>query len=427
MENKIKFGGIIANCFLLIAFSMSLFDIPNQILLIIAGILIMSLFVLPLFLIFSNRQNSANKKVNWGFTLCSFLLIPILFFLQEGKHLQFKTAIILLFIIGAYVSWYIIDMYRQKKSTWNKISFFHYWLMFITLFFLCLPVEFQLADKSYNPTIETPAYSKGEGPLIYFDGGHNNFHTLDSRLYATGNLLEKDGYQVQSFNETVSLKKLEECKIFLISNALNDKNKENWANPIYPAFSNNEVSEIKKWVYEGGALFLIADHTPFPRAIYNLASQFGFEFMAGYTSNAAGNENYFYRGSKSLVINSITNGRYKSENVDSIFKFTGCAIKIPSDATPILMFDSTLTLYKPNDVGDFEEITLSPRDEYSQGAYKTYGKGRVVVFGEAMMFTAQLGGGLSWIKIGMNSTACSDNYQLCLNTIHWLDGLLTNN
>ena len=56
-------------------------------------------------------------------------------------------------------------------------------------------------------------------------------------------------------------------------------------------------------------------------------------------------------------------------------------------------------------------------------AYKA-GKGRVVVFGEAAMFTAQLLGGISWMKLGMNHKNCPYNYKLFLNCIHWLDGLL---
>ncbi len=388
---------------MLTALIMSFYGLPNQILFVIAGILIMIFFVLPLFLVLSNRQSTTNKKINWGFTLCNFLLIPILFFfLQDGKHLSFKTATILLSFIGAYILWYIINAYRQKKFIWNKVSFFHYWITFIILFISCLPIEMQLADKSFNPKIENPIYPQGDGPLIYFDGGHNNFHTLDTRLFATGKLLEQDGYHVESFNKSVSLNNLRKCEIFLISNALSRQNSENWSSPIYPAFTNDEVRDIKKWVFEGGALFLIADHTPFGGAIDNLASQFGFEYEVGYSSNTNGNENYFYRKSNSLLNNSITNGRNKSERVDSILILTGSDIKLPADATPILNFDSG----------------------YSQGAYKNYGKGRVVVFGEAMMFTAQLGFGLSWIKIGMNSESSPNNYQLFLNSIHWLDGLI---
>jgi len=403
---------------------MSFFNLPNQALLIIGGILIMIFIVVPIFLVFSNRQSSANKKINWGLALSSFLFIPILFFILQDVLISFKTAIFMLSFTGTYILWYIINAYRQGSLIWKRFSFFHYWLMFIILIFSCTPIELQLADNSYNPIIENPAYSMGEGPLIYIDGGHSNFHTLDTRLFSTGRLLEQDGYRVQSYDEIVSLEKLEECEIFLIVNALNKKNVENWVRPIYPAFSSDEVNVIKNWVSEGGSLFLIADHMPFPGAINNLATQFGFEYEDGFARDTLGNADYFYRKSKSLISNTITNGRVNNESVDSILTFTGSAIKLPADAAPILKFDSTWVSYKPNVAWEFKGIKPSSINGYSQGAYKTFGKGRVIVFGEAMMFTAQLGGGLSWIKIGMNSESSPDNYQLFLNSIHWLDRLI---
>ena len=60
---------------------------------------------------------------------------------------------------------------------------------------------------------------------------------------------------------------------------------------------------------------------------------------------------------------------------------------------------------------------------WSQGAFKEYGEGRIVVFGEAAMFSAQLAGEQQ-IKAGMNREDASENYRLLLNIIHWLDGIL---
>ncbi|MFT5253862.1 MAG: hypothetical protein ACI87N_002915 [Flavobacteriales bacterium] len=59
---------------------------------------------------------------------------------------------------------------------------------------------------------------------------------------------------------------------------------------------------------------------------------------------------------------------------------------------------------------------------WPQGAYKKYGKGKVVVFGEAAMFSAQLAGAKK--KMGMNNKVAPENYQLLLNIIHWLDGVI---
>jgi hypothetical protein len=57
---------------------------------------------------------------------------------------------------------------------------------------------------------------------------------------------------------------------------------------------------------------------------------------------------------------------------------------------------------------------------WSQGAFRKFGTGKVVVFGEAAMFTAQLAGPAR-SRVGMNSELAPRNFQLLLNIIHWLD------
>ena len=63
-----------------------------------------------------------------------------------------------------------------------------------------------------------------------------------------------------------------------------------------------------------------------------------------------------------------------------------------------------------------------PIEGFSQIACLKYGKGRIVVSGEAAMFSCQqAGGGRS---VGMCSPEVPQNQQLLLNIIHWLDGLI---
>ena len=64
-----------------------------------------------------------------------------------------------------------------------------------------------------------------------------------------------------------------------------------------------------------------------------------------------------------------------------------------------------------------------PAKNKSQGAFMEYGKGRIVFFGEAAMFSAQLAGPQKQ-KMGMNHPSASQNHQLLLNIVHWLDGIL---
>ena len=60
----------------------------------------------------------------------------------------------------------------------------------------------------------------------------------------------------------------------------------------------------------------------------------------------------------------------------------------------------------------------------AQAIAMKFGKGRVVMLGEAAMLSAQVGsGGKESSKFGMNVPGI-DNRQLALNIMHWLSGLL---
>ena len=57
----------------------------------------------------------------------------------------------------------------------------------------------QVADINYNPEIPKPEYAPGEGPVVFIDEGHHNFHTKNGRYKSFSNLLERDGYQVGEY------------------------------------------------------------------------------------------------------------------------------------------------------------------------------------------------------------------------------------
>ena len=62
-------------------------------------------------------------------------------------------------------------------------------------------------------------------------------------------------------------------------------------------------------------------------------------------------------------------------------------------------------------------------DGLLQGATRHWGLGRVAVFGEAGMFSAQLTGPEGSPK-GFNHPAAPYNAQFALNVAHWLAGVL---
>ena len=76
----------------------------------------------------------------------------------------------------------------------------------------------------------------------------------------------------------------------------------------------------------------------------------------------------------------------------------------------------------PQTAWEFKKDTpVRSAEDFAQGAYMKYGKGRIVVFGEAAMFTAQVQGK---DKVGMNQKSASQNAQFLLNIFHWFDGML---
>lgn len=299
-------------------------------------------------------------------------------------------------------------------------------LLYSLLLFTSLGISSQqIADTDYNPKIKKPAYKPGKGSVVFVDEGHHNFHTKEGRYKGFSNLLEKDGYKVNPFKGTFKKTELDKGKILVISNAQNEINVSNWSLPNPSAFTKAEIEIVKKWIHEGGSLFLIADHMPMAGAAIDLAKEFGFEFTNGFAMDTINpGPSFFNLNEKTLGENSITKGRDKNESVDAIASFTGQGFKIPSDATPILTFNGNHLNLLPQRAWVFNEET--PRHNlkgWSQGAYKKYGKGRIVVFGEAAMFGAQIAGP-NKIKMGMNNANAPQNYQLLLNIIHWLDGII---
>lgn len=283
----------------------------------------------------------------------------------------------------------------------------------------------QVADTLYNPPIPKPEYKMGKGPIVFIDEGHHNFHTRNGRYKAFSNLLERDGYIVKEYKGEFLQEKLDQGKILVISNALNERNVNDWFLPTPSAFSKNEIATLEKWVANGGNLFLIADHMPMGGAAQGLAAAFDIEFTNGFVFDTiARGPSVFTKKEGTLLKNKITNGRDGSESVEKIVSFTGQGFRIPEKAEPILVFDERYMNFLPDTAWVFTENTKKiPMKDWVQGTYMRHGKGRIVAFGEAAMFSAQIAGP-NKAKMGMNNPIAPENYQLLLNIIHWLDDRL---
>jgi len=284
----------------------------------------------------------------------------------------------------------------------------------------------QNTDPLFYLENTNPAYPEGNGPNIYLDEGHFNRHTYGGlgSFIAFKDVLIKDGYQIISSEDQFTTTSLQDVKLLVIPLAQDERNLEPfWENPVYSAFNQSEIATIKNWVENGGSLFLIVDHHPFAGASKDLAKEFGFELFNGHAEDFSQEfQDIFHRANGTLGSNVITNGRDITEKVDSIKTFSGAALKILEDASPILTFDGDWEQWLPDVAWDFSYIESESIEGLSQGAFKKFGNGKIVVFGDGNMFSAQdtdWGG-----KMGFIDPNAKYNHKLLLNIVHYLDGLL---
>jgi hypothetical protein len=285
----------------------------------------------------------------------------------------------------------------------------------------------QVADSSFNPPVAQPAYKEGAGPLILIDGAHHNFHTVDGRYQAFAKLARRNGYRVAGNTKSFSTMSLRDAKILVIANALNQRNANGqWSLPTPSAFSADEIRAVEAWVKAGGSLMLVSDHMPFPGAMGDLASAFGVHMMNGFAVQNDSLANGIFvdtRAVGSLHDHAITRGRSAAERVDSVKIFTGQGFRIDSGA-PLLSIEIDATMLMPRVAWQFNDSTprVSARG-LLQGAAIEFGKGRVAVFAEAAMFSAQVTGP-DRRPMGMNDPAAPQNPQFMLNVLHWLSRIL---
>ena len=271
----------------------------------------------------------------------------------------------------------------------------------------------QRPDPQFNSKVEHPAYTD-TGPEILFDEGHQNFHTMENGYKPFADLLRNDGYRIRANRGPFTASMLTGVSTLVIVNALGPDGHET-----RPAFTDAECTTIADWVASGGSLLLVADHSPFGSAARNLAASFGVKMFLRYArddENSDGDNErlVFSRSNGLLVDHPITEGRDASERLNKVVTFTGQSLTGPPGSVPFLKL--------ADNAYDWESRKVRyPARGHAQGIALQFGKGRVVVLGEAAVLTAQIDP--LGFKFGMNRPG-SDDRQFVLNIMHWLSGLL---
>jgi hypothetical protein len=286
----------------------------------------------------------------------------------------------------------------------------------------------QRADRAFDARVATPAYT-ARRPVVLFDEGHYNSHSMTGGFAPFAKLLRSDGYELRKGRERFTPGSLKGVDVLVIVNAAGGSNPKLFGFNLVPlrkgsreapAFTAEEIETVRRWVEGGGSLLLVADHYPFGSAASALASAFGVTMHAGIAEardhadpNDAGSI-AFSRRNALLADSAIANGRGPSERVERVLSFTGQSLDAPN-AVPLLALPPNAVEFVPPPP-NFKEQPAGPL----QGAALQFGRGRVVVLGEAGMLTAQVSEGH---RFGMN-VAGTDNRQFVLNVMHWLSRLL---
>ncbi|MBC7929547.1 MAG: DUF4350 domain-containing protein [Rubrivivax sp.] len=281
----------------------------------------------------------------------------------------------------------------------------------------------QVADPDFKPAIARPAYRQGRGPRVLLDEAHHNFHTATGRYQPFAELLRRDGYVVEASAKPFNRESLKGARVLVIANALAERNIEDWSLPNPSAFTDEEIEAVREWVRRGGSLLLIADHMPMGGAAEKLGAAFGVRWNNGFAlvKNQQG-PLVFRREDSSLKDHAITRGGAAGEKIERVATFTGSAFQIGEGAEPLLVFDERVVSLMPQVAWQFTPETPEVSVKgWAQGATLRFGKGRVALFGEAAMFTAQLAGP-NRTRVGMNAPEAKQNPQFLLNVLHWLSG-----
>lgn len=273
----------------------------------------------------------------------------------------------------------------------------------------------QRPDPAFDASVAHPAFAAGAGPEVFFDVGHRNWHSPRGRYRPLADLLRHDGFQIREIDKALTPSSLEPIRILVIANAMGPDGHEGNA-----AFTGEEIHAIVDWVRQGGCLLIVADHVPFGSAAESLAAGFGVTMYLAFARDDEQHDGWdnerlaFSRDNGLLADSAITNGRNTGERVERVVTFTGQSLSVPQGAIPLLRMGDASYDWK-------SRSERTPARGHAQGIAMTFGKGRVLILGEAGMLSAQvdpLG-----IAMGMNKPG-NDDKQFALNVFRWLSGVL---
>ena len=287
---------------------------------------------------------------------------------------------------------------------------------------------YQRADMHVDMSVNSPKFNSEKSPRVSFDSGHGNFHDINTTYAPFAMLLKNDGILLSTHDSLFTENSLQDIELLIIANATPSKDHGVEASS---AFTESEIYILTKWIHDGGSLLLIADHDPFGSAASELAKAFGVGMSSVWTvdslrfSEAIGKTTWleFSEENKGLGQHSILQSEIPESAVKRVITFTGQSLSFDSTWTSILQLSPYARNYYSRSeakVAASDTTTYFPVPGQSQLIAREYGNGRIVIAGEAAMFTAQE------VRIFFKSYHAGFNYNgydnknLVLNIVRWL-------
>ena len=279
----------------------------------------------------------------------------------------------------------------------------------------------QRADNSFVANVDCPAFPSKPGvrhPRVAIDAYHHDFHTLEGRYLPLGRLLTADGYAMSENRAPFMPAALAQFDILIIANAMGA------SLPMLPsarhtAFTPVEMDTLREWVRRGGSLLLISDHGPMGDANRELAARFGVDMRSARTfdfvsyDSAGGSPAWivFDRARGGIGDHPITRGRDSTERIDRLVGYAGQSLGVPAGGTALMILGDSAFDRMPS--GE-----LVPARGRAMAVALPFGAGRVVVAGEAAMFTAQVTNAGA-LRFGFQRRGTQDQ-QFALAVVRWL-------
>lgn len=254
-----------------------------------------------------------------------------------------------------------------------------------------------------------PAHS---GRRLLFDEAHHNVHTAGGRYRPFVELITAQGYTVTPSTAPFSAATLRGYDLLAIANARAAGPEAPLAERGRPAFTDAEADAVRDWVRTGGGLLLITDHYPIGGASQILADRFGVSM-----SNAWTEDPKHHRDGPQEIVFSSRDGLLGDHpilhGIERIVTFGGQSLQGPPGSVALLRLS-------PSAFDRFSDGLRISAAGRSQGLALRFGKGRVVVLGEAAMLTSQKEdeGTIGFTVPGF------DDRQFAINVVRWLAGEL---